>query len=84
MIIKMSFTWSKTDVRIYIVLMTAIKKSKKKKKSTSVKKKKSDENCYEIPITSELLIKIMTLAISSSDPEATEVLTRPTAKRNWQ
>lgn len=82
MIIKMSFTWSKTDVRIYIVLMTAIKKSKKKK-STSVKKK-SDENCYEIPITSELLIKIMTLVISSSDPEATEVLTRPTAKRNWQ
>lgn len=77
----MSFTWSKTDVRIYIVLMTAIKKSKKKKKSTSVKKK-SDENCYEIPITSEFLIKIMTLVISSSDPEATEVLTRPIAKRN--
>lgn len=77
----MSFTWSKTDVRIYIVLMTAIKKSKKKKKHFG-KKKKSDENCYEIPITSELLIKIMTLVISSSDPEATEVLTRPIAKRN--
>lgn len=76
MIIKMSFTQSKVDVRIYVVLMMAIKNKK------NHFREKSDQNCYEFPITSGLLIKIITLAISTSEPEASEVLTKPLVKGN--